>query len=71
MILYKYQCDTHGYFDALNTIEKRGTHPCPICEAESQKVLCASAIKLEGFSGHFPTAADKWTRYHETEGKRE
>lgn len=71
MILYRYNCIEHGEFEALNTIEKRELMFCPMCDLDAQYMVAAPRVKLEGVTGDFPTAADKWTKLHEKEAARE
>jgi hypothetical protein len=35
---------------------------CSKCGAEAAKIISAPNMKLEGWSGSFPTAADSWVR---------
>ena len=35
---------------------------CSKCGREAAKVISAPAMKLEGWSGSFPTASDAWER---------
>lgn len=71
MILYRYNCIEHGEFEAFNTIAKRDNMACPKCGKDTQYMVAAPRVKLEGITGHFPTAADKWANLHEKEAKRE
>ena len=36
--------------------------PCKECGSEATRVISAPTMKLEGWSGDFPTAADAWVR---------
>jgi hypothetical protein len=38
------------------------------CGAESERIISPIRFHLEGASGHFPTATDKWIREHEKYG---
>lgn len=38
------------------------TTPCKECGAEAVRIVSAPNMKLEGWSGSFPTAADSWVR---------
>ena len=72
MFLYDFNCPEHGLFEAFSTLTSRNdTKPCPVCEKATQRVQTPIRFKLEGVSGHFPTAADKWAYVHEREAKRE
>jgi hypothetical protein len=35
---------------------------CSKCGAEAAKIISAPSMKLEGFTGSFPTAYDSWER---------
>lgn len=70
-MLYRYNCPEHGEFEAFNTIDNRHNMFCPICDLDAEYMIAAPRIKLEGITGHFPTAADKWATLHEKEAKRE
>ena len=37
---------------------------CPICGDVAHRVISKPRFKLDGVSGAFPTAADKWARDH-------
>jgi len=47
---------------------ERGTPVRCDCGLMSYRIISPVAFKLEGVTGHFPTAADKWTREHERRG---
>tara|TARA_Y100001951_G_scaffold92335_1_gene87037 strand:+ start:252 stop:434 length:183 start_codon:yes stop_codon:yes gene_type:complete len=49
--------------------DRKAKKPCPECNKPSKFVISASQFKLEGITGHFPTAASKWERIHETHGE--
>ena len=71
MIVYVYKCRAHGKFEAFSELGNRELpKPCPQCQEKSPRVVTAPTIKLEGVTGHFPTAADRWARIHEQEAKR-
>ena len=38
---------------------------CPHCRNDATRLISTPRIKLEGITGDFPDAADKWTRNHE------
>ena len=71
-MIYEYQCPEHGIFEAITKIEDRDNPcPCPKCGTLSDRIMSATRFKLEGISGDFPTAADKWADMHGKEAKRE
>lgn len=43
---------------------------CRVCDEPATKVLSVPKFKLEGWSGAFPTQADKWARDHEKAGAK-
>ena len=40
------------------------------CGGTMTRLITPVRFSLEGHSGHFPTAADKWARQHEKEGRK-
>lgn len=44
---------------------------CPACGKEAVKALATPRVKLEGFSGAFPDAYDRWTRVRAEKLKQE
>jgi hypothetical protein len=42
--------------------ELDATYRCNSCGDESKRIVTPIHFKLEGTSGHFPTASDKWAR---------
>lgn len=44
---------------------------CTECGAHAVRQLAAPRSKLEGFSGAFPSAADKWERNRESHMRKE
>ena len=39
------------------------------CGVMARDVPCAPSFRLEGVTGHFPTASDRWARNHEKAGR--
>lgn len=67
-ILVDFKCDTCGevteaYIDntAMNIV-------CP-CGEMANRMISAPHIHLEGISGDFPTASDKWANHREERAK--
>jgi len=59
--LNDFVCECGNEFEELvegNTVE------CPQCLNLALKVIRPIKFHLEGVSGHFPTASDKWARDH-------
>ena len=44
---------------------------CPRCSDHAHRQLAAPRSQLDGISGHFPSAADKWVRNRESHMQRE
>lgn len=38
---------------------------CDVCDDPAQRIISTPRFQLEGVSGDFPTAADKWAKRHE------
>jgi hypothetical protein len=62
-VLNDFVCRNGHKHEALLPMGQKETW-CPICGEVSEKALSAPAIKLEGWSGHFPGRAMKWEREH-------
>lgn len=41
------------------------TVECEVCGDQAHRVVSTPNFKLDGITGAFPTAADKWARIHE------
>ena len=63
MILNDFRCETGTVFERLVKSDET-TVRCN-CGKEAHKVITPVRFKLEGISGHFPTASDKWAKMHE------
>jgi len=70
-MLYNYKCEKHGIFEKNSGIaDRKNPKICPKCFELAEYVVSAPRIKLEGWSGTFPSASYKWERYHEVEGRK-
>ena len=69
MILYDYLCECGYKFEKLARIHDR-TYECKRCGEMAQRLISAPRIKLEGWSGHFPTAKQKFIKMHEKEARK-
>ena len=45
------------------------TCECPKCSNSAKKIISPIKFYLDGASGDFPTAADKWVKDHEKSAK--
>lgn len=62
MILYEFKCVNGHRFDKFLSIGQRNAIQfCPECDAYSERIIKGCNFKLDGCSGDFPTAYDKWT----------
>lgn len=68
--LFDFLCDEHHVTEALRDDSER-TITCPQCGKEAVRSVSAPTIKLEGFSGAFPDAYDRWTRVRAEKLKQE
>jgi predicted nucleic acid-binding Zn ribbon protein len=59
--LFEFLCTNSHRTEALVDTECHAT-PCKECGAEATRVISAPTMKLEGFTGSFPTAYDAWER---------
>ena len=69
MILYDFKCDCGHVFEAMTRISDR-TYKCERCGSEAKRMISTPRIKLEGWSGHFPTAKQKFIKMHEKESRK-
>lgn len=70
-MLYNYQCPTHGVFEQNRSIENRKYAAiCPNCFKLAPYIVSAPRISLPGWDTSWPTAASKWERMHEIEGRK-
>ena len=67
--IYEYACENGHRKDALTDYETVSV-PCE-CGKAAFRALSAPAIKLEGWSGSFPGAANKFDRRHQDKLKAE
>ena len=68
--LFDFLCDEGHVTEALREDSVR-TISCPICGKDAVKSVSAPTIKLEGFTGAFPDAYDRWTRVRAEKLKQE
>ena len=59
--IFEFVCKEAHRTEAFVDTECYAT-PCKECGSESTRVMSAPTMKLEGWSGDFPTAADAWVR---------
>lgn len=44
------------------------TQVCPDCGGDATRIITPVRFVLEGASGHFPTATQRWIKEHESRG---
>lgn len=59
--IFEFICTEGHKFEALVDDGVR-TYQCPHCGSNAIRIVSAPNMKLEGFSGAFPTAYDAWGR---------
>jgi len=71
LILYDFKCDKCGEVEELLLhMRHRNDHPNHKCGGSMTRVISPVRSNLEGLSGHFPDAADKWAKRHEKAGRQ-
>lgn len=74
MPIYQFRCKTCGRMDDhyLKMDERNNPVLCPDCQQYSMvSVMSTPIIKLEGFTGAFPSAYDRWEKVREQKRKQE
>lgn len=61
--LYEFKCKNCEVVTEEYTEYKKESI-CPECGGESEKIISAPHVQLEGWSGAFPGAAMKWEQKH-------
>jgi NMD protein affecting ribosome stability and mRNA decay len=59
--IYEFVCPEGHITEKLTDSEVRHS-VCPKCFHESERIVSTPQIRLDGCSGHFPGAYDKWER---------
>jgi hypothetical protein len=59
--IFEFVCSNSHRTEAFVDTECHAT-PCKECGTEATRVISAPSMKLEGWSGDFPSAADSWVR---------
>lgn len=70
LLAWDFQCDEGHVTEHLVTAVEMAVD-CPECGGLAKRMLAAPSINLDGCSGDFPTAADKWVRLRESRMKQE
>jgi len=70
-MIYEFRCSKGHITEYLLAVKDMDSvQPCKSCKKEAKRIISVPHFTLEGVSGDFPTAADKWARVHEEAGKR-
>lgn len=69
-ILNDFKCAGDHVTEALRDDSEQSI-VCPVCGNTAIKALASPQIKLEGFSGAFPDAYDRWTKVRAEKLKQE
>ena len=59
--LFDFLC-VNGHITEAYRDDSERTITCPECGKDAIRLVSAPQVKLEGFSGAFPGAYDKWNR---------
>jgi hypothetical protein len=62
--IYEFRC-FEGHVTERYADERLLAIKCDTCSKEANRILSAPRIKLEGITGAFPSAADRWANTHE------
>lgn len=68
--MFDFLCDNMHVTERLVN-DSTGSIICPECGKEAVKAVSAPTIKLEGFTGAFPDAYDRWARVRAEKLKQE
>lgn len=58
---FDFVCEDFHLFESFVNLEDRVV-PCNVCGKEAKRIISCPNIKLEGITGSFPGAADRWER---------
>jgi len=62
--IFEFRCAKEHITEKLVDDEIRSIE-CPHCRNEASRIISSPRISLEGITGAFPSAFDKWARKHE------
>ena len=62
--VFDFECDV-GHREEVFCDDKATQLECPICGGVAHRLVSKPHFKLDGITGSFPTAADKWAKTHE------
>lgn len=59
--VFEFLCDTGHLNESFVDSEVR-VHPCKKCGKDAHRIVSAGNVKLEGITGDFPGAYQRWER---------
>jgi len=62
--LFDFKCKRGHTTESLQPVDKKAI-ACPACEMKAYRMISPVRSKLEGITGAFPTAYDRWAINHE------
>jgi putative FmdB family regulatory protein len=68
--IFEFACEEGHITEALKDDSER-VITCPQCGKEAVRIVSAPQVKLEGFTGAFPDAYDRWSRVRAEKLKQE
>lgn len=73
MPTYEYLCnECHEVSTDLRKVDDRNKEMvCPVCNGKAEFIVSTPQIRLDGISGDFPTASDRWAKLRESKLKAE
>ena len=72
MKVFDFQCEEGHIKEAfIRSGEEDQTRPCPVCGANSSRIISAPTVVLDPISGAFPGATMKWARDRQQKIKKE
>lgn len=70
-VLNDFECTRCGIIEEHFLENDTNQTTCLECGGVARKTISVPNFQLEGTSGHFPTAADKWVKSREQKMKQE
>lgn len=63
-MLFDFQCTqcNHKFEVLIDSKERDQPIPCEVCTEDAKRVISPVRVRLEGITGHFPTAYNQWER---------
>lgn len=66
--LFDFRCSNDHTTEHL-TLDDQREIVCPVCGEKAMRIISKTSFVLEGVSGDFPTAHQKWAETHEKAAK--